>query len=90
VLLEGTAHMAGALKCRSTKHKATAGTYLAGLRVAQASGADADNSGILANSRVGWAGGDDKNHTSLHTGATAWYLMAEMGVDPFRLGITCS
>lgn len=40
-------------------------------------------------STVGWLGRDDKGYTSLHTGATAWYLMAAQGINPFKLGSLC-
>ena len=46
---------------------------------------NADGKGIQANSKEGYAGGEDDNHASLHTGATAWYIMAEQGLNPFHL-----
>lgn len=90
VWLEGTGHMALALRCSGTAaHAATAQRYLSSIEEAQRSGPDADGRGIPANSRVGYAGGDDLNPTSLHTGATAWYLLADARVNPFVLGARC-
>lgn len=90
VWLEGTAHMALALKCQgSTANLAKSAMYLQNLQRAQDAGPNRDGKGIQANSRVGYSGGDDKGYTSLHTGATAWYLMAVQGINPFKLGSRC-
>ncbi|MGP9602329.1 hypothetical protein ACT3SY_05835 [Brachybacterium sp. AOP42-E1-35] len=87
VWLEGTAHTALALKCTDDRSNAkTAKTYLHSLKKAQKHGPNADGKGIQANSSVGYAGGDDTNYTSLHTGATSWYIMAQRGINPFHLG----
>ena len=59
--------------------------YLDNIHKEQLSGPNADGKGIQANSREGFSGGDDKNHTSLHTGTTAWYIMAKQELNPFHL-----
>jgi hypothetical protein len=90
VWLEGTAHMALALKCQgSTANQAKSATYIQNLQRAQDAGPNRDGKGIQANSRVGYSGGDDTGYTSLHTGATAWYVMAAQGINPFKLGSVC-
>ena len=86
VWLEGTAHMALALRVSGKKkHKQKAGVYLDSIHKEQLYGPNADGKGIQANSREGFSGGDDKNHTSLHTGTTAWYIMAKQELNPFHL-----
>ena len=86
VWLEGTAHMALALRVSGKKkHKKRAKVYLDNIHKEQLSGPNADGKGIQANSREGFSGGDDKSHTSLHTGATAWYIMAKQELNPFHL-----
>ena len=86
VWLEGTAHMALALRVSGKKkHKKRAKVYLDNIHKEQLSGPNADGKGIQANSREGFSGGDDKNHTSLHTGTTAWYIMAKQELNPFHL-----
>ena len=86
VWLEGTAHMALALRVSGKKkHTQKAGVYLDSIHKEQLYGPNADGKGIQANSREGFSGGDDKNHTSLHTGTTAWYIMAKQELNPFHL-----
>ena len=86
VWLEGTAHMALALRVSGKKkHKQKAGVYLDSIHKEQLHGPNADGKGIQANSKEGFSGGDDVNHTSLHTGATAWYIMAKQELNPFHL-----
>lgn len=86
VWLEGTAHMALALRVSGKKkHKKRAKAYLDNIHKEQLSGPNADGKGIQANSREGNSGGDDTNHTSLHTGTTAWYIMAKQELNPFHL-----
>ena len=86
VWLEGTAHMALALRVSGKKkHKKRAKAYLDNIHKEQLSGPNADGKGIQANSRIGNSGGDDTNHTSLHTGTTAWYIMAKQELNPFHL-----
>ena len=86
VWLEGTAHMALALRVSGKKkHKKKDGVDLDSIHKEQLYGPNADGKGIQANSREGFSGGDDKNHTSLHTGTTAWYIMAKQELNPFHL-----
>ena len=86
VWLEGTAHMALALRASGTEaHKQKASAYLESIHKEQLYGPNADGKGIQANSKEGYSGGDDVNYTSLHTGATAWYLMAKQDINPFHL-----
>ena len=86
VWLEGTAHMALALRVGGKKkHKQKAGVYLDSIHKEQLHGPNADGKGIQANSKEGFSGGDDVNYTSLHTGATAWYIMAKQELNPFHL-----
>lgn len=85
VWLEGTAQTALALRC-ATSQPETSQNYLDNLQLAQADGPNANGMGIPANSSEGYSGGDDTNYTSLHIGATAWYLMAAQGINPFHLG----
>ena len=86
VWLEGTAHMALALRVSGKKkHKQKAGVYLDSIHKEQLHGPNADGKGIQANSGEGNSGGDDTNHTSLHTGTTAWYIMAKQELNPFHL-----
>ena len=86
VWLEGTAHMALALRVSGTEeHKQKASAYLESIHKEQLNGPNADGKGIQANSKEGYSGGDDVNYTSLHTGATAWYLMAKQDINPFHL-----
>lgn len=85
VWFEGTAHLALAFALRgSTADAAHAQRYLATIRRAQVSGLNADGRGIIAASKdgLGDCGGDGYD-ASLHTGATAWYLLAARGVNPF-------
>ncbi|RRD05174.1 hypothetical protein EII34_07495 [Arachnia propionica] len=89
VWLEGTAHMALALKLSGNpSHRAQAEVYLQTLREIQVNGINADGKGIQANSKEGYAGGEERNHASLHTGTTAWFIMAEQGLNPFVLAGT--
>ena len=86
VWLEGTAHMALALRVSGKKkHKQKASVYLDSIHKEQLHGPNADGKGIQANSKEGFSGGDDVNYTSLHTGATAWYIMAKQELNPFHL-----
>jgi len=86
VWLEGTAHMALALQVSGKKkHRKQASVYLDSIHKEQLYGPNADGKGIQANSKEGFSGGDDINHTSLHTGATAWYIMAVQKLNPFHL-----
>jgi hypothetical protein len=85
VWFEGTAHLADALELSGTAAaRAQAVTYLSGIRYAQASGPNSDGLGIIAASKNGLSdchGG--YYYASLHTGATAWYILAATRTDPF-------
>ena len=85
VWFEGTAHLADALEFRGYPGDGTtAARYLADLYSAQRHGPDSDGHGIIAASKNGLgdcAGGS--YYASLHTGATAWYILAAKKVDPF-------
>ena len=84
VWFEGTAHVADALRLRDQPgDSAQAASFLAGLAYAQAHGPNADGLGIMAASRGTLSdcqGGD--LYASLHTGTTAWYILAAEGIDP--------
>jgi hypothetical protein len=84
VWFEGTAQAADALRLRAQPGDSTAArSYLADLGYAQAHGPGADGLGIMAASRDGLSdcqGGD--LYASLHTGTTAWYILAADGIDP--------
>jgi hypothetical protein len=87
VWFEGTAHLADALEFRGGPGDAArAARYLADIYYAQAHGPNSDGRGIIAASRNGLgdcAGGS--YYASLHTGTTAWYILAAKKIDPFSL-----
>jgi hypothetical protein len=84
VWFEGTAQAADALQLRDQPgDSARARSYLADLGYAQAHGPSADGLGIMAASHdllSDCQGGD--LYASLHTGTTAWYILAAGGIDP--------
>ena len=84
VWFEGTAQVADALRLRDQPGDPDrAMSYLADLGFAQAHGPNADGLGIMAASRdmlSDCLGGD--LYASLHTGTTAWYILAAEGIDP--------
>ena len=84
---EGTAHLADALEFRDQPgDQARAAGYLADVRNAQQHGPNGDGKGIVAASKNKLSDCDgDYYYSSLHTGATAWYILAARRVDPFRL-----
>jgi hypothetical protein len=84
---EGTAHLADALEFRrGPGDAARAAQYLADISYAQAHGPDSDGRGIIAASKNGLGGcGGGSFYASLHTGATAWYILAAKKIDPFSL-----
>jgi hypothetical protein len=86
VWFEGTAHLADALELRSQPGDvALAQQYLADIALAQTRGPHTDGLGIIAASnRLSDCDGDFY-FSSLHTGATGWYVLASLGVDPLRL-----
>ena len=83
VWFEGTAHLADALELSGeADDQAEAAAYLSDLAHAQASGPNADGLGIMAASYDALSdceGGDV--YASLHTGTTAWYILA---AEPHR------
>ena len=87
VWYEGTAHLADALEARGRPGDGgQAEDYLSDIYYAQRHGLNADGTGLIAASRNGLtdcAGG--RYYASLHTGATAWYVLAARRVDPFAL-----
>ena len=87
VWLEGTAHLALALKARGSAADLTRyASLLASIEKAQALAPDGDGKGIVAASGDGLITGfGDTYYASLHTGATAFYIMAAKGYNPFRL-----
>jgi hypothetical protein len=87
VWLEGTAHAALALHARNAKgDKLFSRKLLWNIQRAQQTTANGDGRGIPAASSDGLdTGFGDLYYASLHTGATAWYLLAALGSNPFRL-----
>jgi hypothetical protein len=87
VWYEGTAHVADALEFRRAPGDADlAPRYLAGLDRAQARGPGAGRGGIPAVSRSGLRDCDGGTHAAaLHTGTTAWYLLAARKVNPLAV-----
>ncbi len=87
VWFEGTAHLVAALNLRQAAgDRARIDRYLASLRDAQRRAPNADGKGIVAASSDGLdTGFGDLYYASLHTGATAWYLLAATVANPFRL-----
>ncbi len=85
VWFEGTAHLADALRFRRDPgDNARAARYLADIYFAQAHGPGEDGRGIMAASGNGLSDcGGGLLYASLHTGTTAWYLLAAARVDPF-------
>ncbi len=85
VWFEGTAHIADALLARGGPgDEEAAERYLSDIEHAQLAGPNNDGKGIIAASRDGVGDCEGEAYfASLHTGATAWYLLAAQGVDPF-------
>jgi hypothetical protein len=84
VWFEGTAHLADALEFSDEAgDRAAAATYLADLAAAQANGPNADGLGIMAGSYDALSDCQGGNvYASLHTGTTAWYILAASRIDP--------
>ena len=84
VWFEGTAHVADALRLLNQPgDSAQAAAYLAAIAHAQTHGPNADGLGIMAASDdtlTDCQGG--YLYASLHTGTTAWYILAAGGIDP--------
>lgn len=87
VWFEGTAHLALAVRARGASgDPARYADLMATLERAQAQAPNADGRGLVAASSDGLVTGfGDTYDASLHTGATAWYLLAALGANPFRL-----
>jgi hypothetical protein len=86
VWFEGTAHLADALELRNASgDRAQVQQYLSDIDYAQTNGLNGDGAGIIAASKTISDCDGDKYFPSLHVGATAWYIMAAAGVNPFRL-----
>jgi hypothetical protein len=84
VWFEGTAHLADALEIRGQPgDSARAASYLADIAYAQGHGPNADGLGIMAASKDGLTDCEgDSVYASLHTGTTAWYILAASGINP--------
>lgn len=84
---EGSGHLALALTLRDGPGDADrAETLLSSIRLAQRDAPNGDGKGIVATSNDGLDSGfGDLYYASLHTGATAWYLLAAAGDNPFTL-----
>ncbi|GAA1148008.1 hypothetical protein F4556_000836 [Kitasatospora gansuensis] len=87
VWFEGTAHLAAAYRARNAPGDADkATTLLATIAAAQTNAPNNDGRGIVAASSDGLNTGEgDIYYAALHTGATAWYLIAAQGGNPFVL-----
>ncbi|MBO1415251.1 hypothetical protein [Streptomyces sp. FH025] len=87
VWFEGTAHLLAAYHARGAAGDAAKAAVLQkSLTDAQAGAPNGDGLGIVAASSDGLKTGEgDTYYASLHTGATAWYLLAGQGANPFRL-----
>jgi hypothetical protein len=92
VWLEGTAHLAAALTLRSAEtgdaggELAQASALLDSVWLAQASGPHADGQGIpSASSDSLDSGFGDLVYASLHTGTTAWAVIAALGANPLAV-----
>ena len=84
VWFEGTAHLADALEALGTPADIRrAAGYLADIRFAQEHGPHADGLGIMASSEDGLTDCEGSLlYASLHTGTTAWYILAAKAIDP--------
>ncbi|MFF7441676.1 ribosome-inactivating family protein [Streptomyces sp. NPDC008122] len=87
VWFEGTAHLLTAYHVRNgTGDAAKAAVLQKTLENAQTSAPHNDGRAIVAASGDGLdTGQGDLYYASRHTGATAWYLLAGVGANPFRL-----
>ena len=85
VWFEGTAHLAEALQLRNGPGDAAlAAQYLSDIEYAQSNGPNNDGLGIIAASKDGLSDCDGGfYYASLHTGATAWNILASQQIDPF-------
>lgn len=89
VWFEGSGHLALALRLRDGAGDAErAESLLASIRLAQRDAPNGDGKGIVATSNDGLDSGfGDLYYASLHTGTTAWYLLAAAADTPFALPV---
>ncbi|MFJ8443381.1 RICIN domain-containing protein [Kitasatospora griseola] len=87
VWFEGTAQVLTALNLRGRASDApTVAAFVDSLERAQREAPNHDGYGLVAASRDGLdTGMGDLYYASLHTGATAWFLLAARNANPFRL-----
>ncbi len=87
VWFEGTAHLADALELRhGNGDDQLANQYLSDIQFAQTNGPNGDGLGIIAASKDRLSDCDgDYYYSSLHTGATSWYILASQEVNPFTI-----
>lgn len=87
VWFEGSGHLALALKQRDAAgDQDLADGLLDSIRLAQRDAPNGDGKGIVATSTDGLDSGfGDLYYASLHSGTTAWYLLAAAGDNPFAL-----
>jgi hypothetical protein len=87
VWFEGTSHLADALELRQASGDGVrAAQYLSDVAYAQTNGPNNDAMGIIAASKNGLGDCDgDTYDASRHTGATSWYILAALGVNPLAL-----
>lgn len=87
VWFEGAGHLALALRLRDgVGDAARADALLDSIRLAQRDAPNGDGRGIVATSTDGLDSGfGDLYYASLHSGTTAWYLLAAVGDNPFTL-----
>ena len=87
VWFEGAGHLALALRLRDgVDDAARADALLDSIRLAQRDAPNGDGKGIVATSTDGLDSGfGDLYYASLHSGTTAWYLLAAAGDNPFTL-----
>jgi hypothetical protein len=89
VWFEGSGHLALALRLRDEAGDADrAESLIASIRLAQRDAPNGDGKGIVATSNDGLDSGfGDLYYASLHTGTTAWYLLAAAADNPFALPV---
>ncbi|MGW4898107.1 hypothetical protein ACWEQL_38540 [Kitasatospora sp. NPDC004240] len=87
VWFEGTAHLLAAYQTRRAPGDTDkAAALISTLQRAQSSAPNTNGAGIVAASHDGLdTGQGDLYYSSLHTGATAWYVLGALGGNPFRL-----
>ena len=87
VWFEGSGQLALALEARGARgDRARSATILDSVQLAQRAQPNGDGRGIVSASSDGLdTGFGDLYYASLHTGATAWYLLAVTRTNPFRL-----